>query len=203
MTIKIYDAPKSGHCHRVRLGASVMGVPFELVSVAEMEGERTGAEYLALNPFGQIPTLTDGDTVIRDSIAILLYLGEKYAPDSQWIPDDLLLRTRMHEWLAVASGVLFRGPNMARLIKLFGRPGDHAQAVQVATLLFETMDKHLADRTWLVGDQATLADIACYSYIAVANEGELDLAPYANIRSWLEAVEGLENFVPMPRSRST
>lgn len=200
MTIKIYDAPKSGHCHRVRLGASLMGIPFEIVPVAEMEGERKGAEYLALNPFGQIPTITDGDIVVRDSIAILIYLAEKYAAGSQWIPGDPLLRTRMHEWLAVASGVMFRGPNMARLIKLFGRPGDHAQAVEVSTLLFGIMDKHLGGRSWLVGDHPTLADIACYSYIAVANEGELDLAPYTNIRAWLGAVEGLENFVSMPAS---
>ena len=200
MTIKIYQLPQSGHCHRVRLGASVMGVPLELVSVEEMEGGRTGADYLALNPFGQIPTITDGDTVIRDSIAILIYMAEKYAAGSQWIPDDLLLRTRMHEWLAVASGMIFRGPNMARLIKLFGRPGDHEMAVQVSAMLFDTMEKHLADRTWLVGDNPTLADIACYSYIAVANEGEVDITPYANIRGWLEAVEGIDNFVPMTRS---
>lgn len=200
MTIKIYDVPKSGHAHRVRLGASLMGVPFELAPVAEMEGDRTGPDYLALNPFGQVPVIVDGETVVRDSNVILIYLAEKYADGSGWIPASLEERTQMHEWLAVAAGVMFRGPNMARLIKLFGRPGDHDESVRVSKLLFDVMDKHLAGRTWLVGSRPTLADIACYSYLAVAGEGELDLSPYSNIGAWLKAVEGLENFTPIPKS---
>lgn len=200
MTIKIYDVPKSGHAHRVRLGAGLMRVPFELVAVANLEGERKGPEYLALNPLGQVPVITDGDFVVRDSNAILIYLAEKYASDSSWIPADLKLRTQMHEWLAVASGVMFRGPNMARLIKLFGHPGDYTAAAEVSGLLFGIMDKHLSERTWLVGDTPSLADIACYSYVAVADEGELDLSSYDNIRTWLGAVEGLEGFVSIPKS---
>lgn len=200
MTIQIYDVPKSGHAHRVRLGASLMGVPFELVPVADMEGERKGPDYLALNPFGQVPIVADGDFVVRDSNAILIYLAEKYAVDTNWIPTDLASRTRMHEWLAVASGVMFRGPNMARLIKLFGRPADYDEAVAVSTLLFKVMDEHLDGRTWLVGKSPTLADIACYSYVAIADEGELDLSPYNNIRSWLAGVESLDNFLPIPKS---
>jgi glutathione S-transferase len=177
-----------------------MDVPFELVPVATMEGERKGPDYLALNPFGQVPVIADGDFVVRDSNAILIYLAEKYAAGTGWIPVDLESRTRMHEWLAVASGVMFRGPNMARLIKLFGRSADHSEAVDVSKLLFKVMNEHLNGRTWLVGEEPTLSDIACYSYLAVADEGELDLSPYNNICSWLTAVEGLDNFLPIPKS---
>lgn len=198
--IKIYDVPPSGHAHRVRLAVSVMGIKAELVPVADMEGGRTGSEFLALNPFGQVPVIVDGETVVRDSNVILIYLAEKYAADTDWIPANLQLRTQMHEWMAVAAGVMFRGPNMARLIKLFGRPGDHDAAAQVSTMLFDIMEKHLNGRIWLVGDTATLADIACYSYMAAAGEGELDLSPYKNIGKWLAAVEGIEGFVPMPKS---
>lgn len=200
MTVQIYDAPKSGHCHRVRLAASLFGVPHTLIPITSLEGERKGAAFLAINPLGQIPAIVDGDAVIRDSNAILIYLAEKYVPGSGWIPDDILARARVNEWLSVASGVMFRGPNMARLIKLFGKPADHAEAVAVSQVLFKMMDEHLKDRTWLVGDRPTIADIACYSYIAVANEGDLDIAPFSNIRAWLAAVEGLEGFVPMVRS---
>ncbi len=197
--ITIYDAPRSGHCHRVRLAASLMGVPFETKPVAELDGERKGPEYLAINPFGQIPAIRDGDLVVRDSNAIIRYLAEKYAPDGTWIPKNLNERTRMDEWLAVAAGPLFRGPNTARLIKVFGFPADPDLARDISTLLFEIMEAHLQDRTWLVGETPTLADIACYSYVRVADEGDLDLTPYPAIREWLSSVEALENFLPIPR----
>lgn len=200
MSVTVYDAPKSGHCHRVRLGLSLMRVPYSTIPIASLEGERKGAAFLAINPLGQIPAIVDGDIVVRDSIAILLYLAERYAPGSGWIPEDIVERTRMHEWLAVAAGAVYRGPNMARLIKLFGRPGDHAQAVAISNGLFEMLDKHLEAREWLVGDRPTLADVACYSYLAVADEGGLDLAPFEGIRNWMRRVEQLDGFVAMPRS---
>lgn len=201
MTVQIYDAPKSGHCHRVRLAASLFGVPHKLIPVTSLEGERKGPEFLKINPFGQIPAIVDGDAVIRDSNAILIYLAEKYAPGSGWIPDDVLARARVNEWLGVASGVMFRGPNMARLIKVFGKSADYAEAFAVSQVLFKMMDAHLKDRSWLVGSRPTIADIACYSYIAVADEGDLDIAPFAHIKTWLAAVERLDGFVPMVRSK--
>lgn len=200
MTITLYDAPKSGHCHRVRLAASVMKIDIDLVPVMEMEGQRQGAQYLAINPLGQIPAIKDGDFILRDSIAIIQYLAENYAADKGWMPSGIQERARMNEWFAIAAGVMFRGPNLARLIKLFGMPGDYESAVAVSKKLFDMMENHLTERTWLVGERATLADIACYSYVAVSNEGKLDLAPYPHIRKWLGAVQGLDGFIDIPRS---
>lgn len=197
--IKIYDAPRSGHCHRVRLAARLMGIPFELISVADMPGGREGAAYLAINPFHQIPAIDDGGVIIRDSIAILIYLADTYDRSGRWYPRDPQTRVRVNEWFGTAAGHLFRGPNLARLIKVFNMPGDHAAAVAVANQLFTVMNAHLAGRTWLVGDGPTLADVACYSYIRLADEGEVDVAPYENIVAWLSATEGLENFLPVAR----
>lgn len=197
--LKIYDAPRSGHAHRARLGASLLGLEFESVAADGLEGGRKGAEFLALNPFGQIPVLVDGNMIVRDSNAILIYLAEKYDQSGQWLPADLSLRTEVHEWLAVAAGHMFRGPNLARLVKVFNAPADYDAAVAVSKQLFEMMDTYFADRTWLVGDNATIADISCYPYVALADEGEISLEPYINIRRWLAEVEGLENFLAMPR----
>jgi len=97
MTITLYDAPKSGHCHRVRLAASVMKIDIELVSVMEMEGQRQGAQYLAIDPLGQIPTIKDGDFILRDSIAIIQYLAENYAADKGWMPSGIQERARLNE----------------------------------------------------------------------------------------------------------
>lgn len=200
MSIQLYDVPKSGHCHRVRLAASLMGVDVDLVSVMEMDGQRQGAAYLAINPLGQVPTLVDGDLNVRDSIAIIQHLERTYAQGQGWMPTETRERAQVDEWFAIAAGVMFRGPNMARLIKLFKMPGDHDAAVAHSQKLFDLMDTYLQDRAWLVGTRATLADIACYSYVAVANEGELDLTPYPNITAWLARVQGLDGFVDIPRS---
>jgi glutathione S-transferase len=200
MPIQLYDVPKSGHCHRVRLAASVMGVAAETISVMDMEGQRQGAAYLAINPFGQVPTMVDGDISVRDSIAIIQYLERVHSAGQGWMPSDPAERAQVDEWFAVAAGVMFRGPNTARLIKLFSVPGDYDAAKAISAKLFNLMEEHLQERTWLVGDRATLADVACYSYIAVANEGELDLGPYTNIRAWLTTVQGLDGFIDIPRS---
>jgi len=147
--INLYDVPKSGHCHRVRLAASVMNIQVNLIPVMEMEGQRQGKEFLEINPLGQVPVLVDDDFTLRDSIAIILYLAEKHATPGTWIPEDPKLRAEMYEWFGFASGVLFRGPNMARLIKLFGLAGDYDAAVTMSTKVFNLMDNHLTNREWL------------------------------------------------------
>ncbi len=200
MSIKLYDFAKSGHCHRVRLAASLMKINLELVAVMEMEGQLKGADYLAINPLAQMPTLKEADFILRDSIAIIQHLERAHAPGKGWMPEGLQERAQVDEWFGIAAGVMFRGPNMARLIKLFGVPGDHQAAVSASESLFAMMDAHLSNRTWLVGEQASLADVACYSYIAVANEGELDLTPYPQINTWLKSVQSLDGFVDIPRS---
>lgn len=197
--ITIYNAPLSGHCHRVRLAASLMNVPFEVKPISDFEGERKGPDYLAINSFGEIPAIKDGDQVIRDSVAIIIYLAEKYGADGTWIPNSPERCAEMHQWLAVAASHIYRGPNMARLIKLFKKPADHDAAVTVSENLFKIMEQHLSGREWLVGDAPTLADIACYSYVRVADEGELDISNYTNINAWLAKVEALENFHPVTR----
>jgi glutathione S-transferase len=136
---------------------------------------------------------------VRDSNAILLYLAEKYDSDGTYLPADPVARAHVYEWLATAAGPLYMGPSRARVIKALGREGDYNQARTIADQLFAVMNDHLAARSWLVGDGPTLADVACYSYTAVADEGDLDLAEYPNIRAWLTRVEDLEGFVPMPR----
>lgn len=197
--ITIYNAPLSGHCHRVRLAASLMNVPFEVKPISDFDGERKGSDFLAINAFGEIPAIKDGDAIIRDSIAIIVYLAEKYGADGTWIPGTPELRAEMHEWLSVAASHIYRGPNMARLIKLFNKPADHDAASAVSENLFKIMDAHLKGKKWLVGGDATLADIACYSYIRVADEGDLDISGYDNINAWLASVEALDGFHPVTR----
>lgn len=197
--IKLYNAPMSGHCHRVRLAASLMNIPYEAKPISDFEGERKGLEFLTINPFGEIPVIVDGDVTLRDSNAIIIYLAEKYGSDGAWLPSDVVARAHVHEWLSVAASHIYRGPNMARLVKLFSKPTDYDAAVAVSENLFKIMDSALNGKSWLVGENPTLADIACYSYVRVADDGGLDTSGYSNIQTWLANVEKLDGFEAMPR----
>lgn len=197
--MKLYESPISGHAHRARAFLHLLGVPFESVEVDLRGGEHRKPEFLALNPLGQIPVLVDSDTVVRDSTAILVYLALTHDPQRTWLPRDPGLAAQVQSWLSVSSRELWAGPSSARLVKLFGATIDHERAVATAgAVLGSLFEPHLADQPWLVGTRPTIADVACYSYIRVAPEGGISLEPYPNVRAWLERLEALPGFVPMP-----
>ena len=144
--------------------------------------------------------LQDGEITIVDSNAILVYLVRRYAPDSQWLPEEALAAARVQRWLSIAAGELTYGPAVGRRIAQWGGPGDRPRALEVGRQLLEFMDAHLADTPYLAAAHPTLADLACYSYTAHAPEGGLSLQPYPAVREWLSRVEALPHFEPMPAS---
>lgn len=196
--ITLYDFPLSGNAHKVRLLLSLLKVEYERKEVALAKGEQNSAEFLALNPFHHVPVLVDGDIVIRDSSAILLYLARKYSPE--WAPSDPTAAAKVQEWLAVSSKEVAEGPGAARLVNLFGATLDKEQAIANSHALFNILDAHLSDKPWVANDTISIADIALYSYIAHAPEGDVSLDAYANIKNWLTAIEALPGFVGMPKS---
>lgn len=196
--IRLYDFALSGHAHRVRLFLSLLGLPSEMIDVNLVGGEQKTAPFLALNPFGQVPVMEDGDTVIADSNAILVYLALRYDPDRAWYPQDPVLAAGVQRWLSVAAGELSSGPGAARLADKFGVPLDAGKARDLAQRLFGLVDAHLADRPFLVGDGPTIADVAMYSYTALAPEGGVALTPYSHMRAWLGRVESLPGYIAMP-----
>jgi glutathione S-transferase len=197
--LTLYGLRLSGHSHRAELFLSLLGLPFRFVEAASA-AQRQAAAFRRLNPLGQIPVLTDGDMVIADSNAILVYLAARYAPDSGWMPDDPLGAAQVQRWLSIAAGEVRYGPALARLMVVFGAQADRATVHAAAARILTFMDGHLADRPYLATDRATLADIACYSYVAHAPEGGVSLAAYPAVRAWLARVEALPGFVPMPTS---
>lgn len=199
MAITLYDNPVSGHAHRVRLFLSLLGLEHESVVIDMRKGEHKKPDYLKLSPLGQVPTLVDGDAVVTDSCAALIYLAKKYG-DEQWLPEDPEGAARVQRWLSTASGELYRGPVIARAIELFGRDYDYDAAVQWADSLLPWMQEELSNRAWLAADHVTIADIAMYSYLRVADEGGLDMASYPDIERWLVDIESLDGFIPMARS---
>ena len=195
-TLRIHSFPLSGHAHRVELFASLAGIAHEVINVDLAKGEQKGEAFLALNPAGQVPVIEDGDTVITDANAILVYLARKYAP--AYLPSDPVAEAEVQKFLTLAAGEIAFGPAAARLINVFNAPLDEAFCKTVAERVLGKLEAHLEGRDFLVGSAPTIADVAIYSYVAHAPEGDISLAPYANVRRLLANIEGLKGFKPMP-----
>jgi glutathione S-transferase len=197
--IRLHGHPLSGHVHRVELFLSLLGLPFEKVTVDLTRGEHKSPAFLALNPFGQLPVIEDGDLVLADSNAILVYLALTHDADARWLPRDAIGAARVQRWLSVASGPLAYGPAAARVAMLFGRPADQAQR-DAAARLFALMNQQLAVQPFLAAPHPTIADVALYAYSAHAPEGGVSLATYQHLRQWLARIEALPRFVGLVRS---
>ncbi|PRY06663.1 glutathione S-transferase family protein [Paraburkholderia sp. BL25I1N1] len=199
--IRLYTTLLSGHGHRVKLFLTLLDLPFEVVELDMKAGDNRKPDYLALNPFGQVPTIQDGDITLSDSNAILVYLAKRYG-DASWLPDDPLAAAAVQRWLSLAAGQIAYGPCTARLVTVFRAPHDHETAKKLAVKLFDVLDRELADKPFAAGNRVTIADIAAHTYIAHAPEGGVSLDPYPNIRAWLRRVEALPRFVAMPSTKA-
>jgi glutathione S-transferase len=197
--MKLYHFPLSGHAHRAVLFASLIGIPHELIEVDLAAGAHKQPGFLALNPFGQVPVLDDDGVVIADSNAILVYLAKK-AGRTDWLPDDARGAAAVQRWLSVAAGEVAYGPAAARLITVFGAKFHADEVIARAHAILAKIERHLADREWLAGDGPTIADVAIYSYVAQAPEGNVDLSGYPAVNALLRRVEDLPGFVPFKKT---
>ncbi|TVT81702.1 glutathione S-transferase family protein [Pseudomonas sp. H3(2019)] len=197
--IKLYNFPRSGHAHRVELMLSLLELPTELIFVDLAKGAHKQPDFLALNAFGQVPVIDDQGVVLADSNAILVYLAQKYGK-GRWLPADPVGAARVQRWLSIAAGPIAFGPAIARLITVFGAPHNAEEVIARSHNLLKVIDQELSKSTYLAGDEPTIADVAAYSYIAHAPEGNVSLADYAHVRAWLARIEALPGFVGMPRS---
>ena len=200
--MRLYDYILSPSCYKVRLMASLVGVKLDLRPVDFHPGaEHRGPELLALSPAGSIPILEDGDLVLTESSAMLAYLAVKAAPD--WLGSGEAVETaRIQQWLAF-SARLTASLGGARLVEMLLRPGDirTLQASGIAALreleagLFE---QGLRGKRFLASDRPSIADIACFPYVALAPDGGVSLDPYPTIRLWSRALRALDGFIEMP-----
>jgi glutathione S-transferase len=194
----LHGTALSGHVHRVALLLRMLDLPYRFVEApAEV---RRSPEFRQLNPLGQVPVLQDGDLVLTDSNAILVYLVRRYAPGSAWLPEDPVGAARVQRFLSIAAGEVMYGPAIARMIAQWSMDGNAAHAGRVAARLLTFLEAHLAARSFLAAEHPTIADLACYSYVAHAPEGGIPLTSYPAIRAWLSRVEALPGFKAMPSS---
>ncbi len=200
----LYNYVLSGNCYKIRLMAGLLGVPYDTVAVNFYPGfEHRSEEMLALNPSGTLPVLTAGDLVLTETQAMLAWLALTHDPSGTWYPAaDPLLGALVLQWLAF-SGRLTGSLGQARLHAMLDWPVD-AETVYPAALkdlqeleLLLT-DRVLEGRVWLVGETPTIADIACFPYVALSPDAGLEHDGFPAIRNWLYAVRSLPGFVTMP-----
>jgi glutathione S-transferase len=197
--ITLYGHKQSGHSHRAELMLRLMGLPFSFQEIDIFAGAQRAESFRRLNPFGTVPVIDDGGTVVADSVAILVYLAQRYDQNRAWLPADPSAAAAVQRWLSAAQGWLAFGPARARIVQKFGGKHDLAAAQDLARRLFQVLDSELVERAFLVGERPTLADVALYSYTAAAPEGGIALAPYPAIQAWLKRVEALPHFEGMPQ----
>ena len=195
--IKLYGHEMSGNSYKARLLLELLKIEYEWVKVDLMTGEHKSPEYLALNPFGQVPLLIDGETKLADAQAILVYLARQYGGD-RWLPLEALPLAQVVRWLSTTAGEVRQGPENARLHYLFGATAINIErAHQKAEHILTQLDQHLSTHTWLEFERTTIADIAVFPYVALARDGKIELDAYPNVLAWIDRVKQLPGYLPM------
>ena len=192
--LTLHDLPLSLNCYKVRLMLGLLGVPYHRQTVDLMSGEQRNPAFLALNPFGEVPVLTDGALVLRDSQAIAIWIARKYGGDV-WMPSAPDHEAIVNAWLAAAAYEVRLGPYDARLAKLFPalcvNPATVQQRSASALALYEA---RLRDRDWIALDRPTVADIAAFPAISQSSDGDISLDGYPAIRAWLDRIRRLPGY---------
>jgi glutathione S-transferase len=203
MRMRLHDYAASGNCYKARLLLALLGRRYERVAVDIFGGDTLTDAFAALNPVRETPVLElDDGTILTQSPAVLWFLAEGTA----FLPDTPLERAQVVQWLAFEQERVMGGIGGARFRRLTGRAGPQDPALagrlRLAREALDVLAAHLRDREWLVGDRATIADVAVFAYTSRAGDIELDPGGWPPVAAWLERVRALpgfvDDFVPYP-----
>mgnify|MGYP002023578976 CR=1 FL=1 len=203
--ITLHDYVLSANCYKVRLLLAQLDLEFESVDVDFHPGrEHKGAAFRRLNPMGHIPVLVDEDFVIRDAHAILIYLARRYDVGVTWYPiDDAYRLGATAQWMNFADATAST-LSAARLVVNLGYTLDLDAARTGGHEVLRVLDEHLwfqeqQQLEWLCrGTHPSLAEIACFPYVALSEEGGISRQEFAAVRRWTDRVKRIPGFIGMP-----
>jgi glutathione S-transferase len=201
---RLYDFPFSGNGYKVRLALAQLGIDVEHRFVDLLARETQGADFLAINPMGQIPVLELADgTLLRESNAILFWLTE----GTPLLPADRLGRARVIQWMNFEQGNIDKVIGRARFLRRYPHLRNTTQAdfdewSAVGNRALQTLDAALEnaaleDAPFLVNGAYSAADICIYGYVHCAEEGGFDLARYPAVAAWLDEVRRQPGHIPI------
>jgi glutathione S-transferase len=199
----LYEHPSSGNCLKARVMLDQVGASYERVVLDLFAGETRTPEHFARNPDGRIPVLElESGEFIAESGAILLYLGE----GSEYLPADPLLRAQIHAWMFFEQNQVEANLGVARFLALSGRaqgvPEVFADRQRRGRDALATLERGLGDADFVVGNAYSVADLALYGYVHVADDAGVALAEHPLVSAWVERLAALPGFeeplAPMP-----
>ena len=196
--MKLYMTEMSGNSFKIRVLAEMLGVDYENIRIDWENNAHKSAEFLKLNPRGQVPVMEIEGKTFWDSTAHLVYIARKYGGDT-WLPTDPLQMAEIMQWMSFAQNEVQFGLQWARGVTIYNRrPEAFEGYLQDGQTALDVLENHLAKTGhWLALGHATLADIACYPYVKRAPEGNLPLDEYPAIRAWLTRCESLHGWIEM------
>lgn len=189
MALRIYGDSISGNCLKVKWTADRLGLAYDWIETNVLTAETRTAEFLALNPAGQVPlvVLADGRPLAQSN-AIIFHLAE----GSALIPSDAFDRAKMLEWMFWEQYSHEPYIAVARFqMRYLGRPAESLEArlVERGAAALARLETQLKQSPFLVGERVTLADVALVAYTRVAHEGGFDLSLYPAVEAWVGRVE--------------
>ncbi len=197
--LTLYDNHDSGNGYKVRLMFSLLGWQYRYIEVDSVHGETRTESFIARNPNGKIPVLELEDgTYLPESNAILHYL----AAGTPFVPSDTLEHARTLQWMFFEQYTHEPSVAVARFIVRHLGP-DHPRQAELPTKreqahnALRVMEDHLQHEDWFAAGTPTIADVALYAYTHMAEDGGVELAPYANIRRWLNRVCTLPGYISL------
>lgn len=190
--MQIYADPITVNCRKVLAGLALMEVPYELVHVDYFKAEQKSEAYMALNPNASLPAMKDGDFVLWESNAILMYAADKHQATAHY-PTDLRTRADIQRWLLWESSSWFSGcyvylvENCVKPL-LGGAPDAATLDAQLQTFnkLAGILEARLASNRWIAGTpDPSIADIALAAPMHLHGWQKLPLENFPHIRRWM------------------
>jgi glutathione S-transferase len=205
VSLRLYDYAASANCYKVRLLLSHLDLPYERVPVDIFAGGTMSAEYAAKNPALTTPVLEyEPDRYLPESGAILLHLAE----GTDLLPEDRDERAQVYRWLCFEQSAVLPTIAMLRFRVLTGRASldDPAErtSLNMCRAVAGVVEAHLAERAYFVAERFTLADIALFGYMHVADEAGVDTASMRGLQAWLERMRSkprhVDDLAPYPEN---
>jgi glutathione S-transferase len=179
--MKLYGTPPTRALRPLWL-LNELGLDYETVPVNIRGGEHLQPEFLAINPFGKVPVLVDGDVVVAESAAISLYLAERYG-GGRFVPEAIEDRAKMYQWVMFLVTEIEQPLWRIALHTVIypeaeRRPDELPLAERDCRRMLVPLERHLADREFLVGADPSVADfIGAYTLDWADEAGFLDQSP--------------------------
>lgn len=203
MTFTLYNYVLSGNCYKVRLLASLLNVEYESVTVDFHPGKAHLSEaMLQLNPAGTLPVLVTNSFTLTETQAMLVWLAQQYDSSNTWWPANNDHTAAILQWLGFSSRLTATVGEL-RLHTMLGKDINEAAAQRGAITTLRELESHLVEQrlreqAWLVGNNTTVADIACFPYVALSPDANIEHDEYPAIRRWVHSVRSLPGFITMP-----